>query len=492
MPESQSSYRQIMKATSTFGGVQVFQILTNLIKGKLVAILLGASGMGMTALFNTSLSMVTTISGLGLNTSAVRDISQSFESGDIDKLSRTVNIFRTWLKYCSVFGTILLCLVSPFLSRYTFGNYNYTLSFVLLSLMLVATLLTQGNTSILQGTRQLGYTAKSTLFGSIISLVLTIPFYYFFGLKGIVPALIVSSIGTFLVSRHFVKKTTITKQIVDRSIVRDTGKEMAKLGIAMVAAQLVGQVCVYFVNTYISKRGGLPDLGYFQAAMSMTSQAVTLIFAAMGADFYPRLVAVCNDKIKMSETVNQQGEILLLIAFPLLTCFMIFSPILIYLLLSPQFYIITNIIRLIAFGMLFKVISYSIGYISLAKGDRKIFLILEGGVGNFLQLTFNILGYTIAGLKGLAVSFVFTFIIYCIVVSFVAYNRYDFKISKSYIKILIPAVSLFSLTLLISFIPNQTLMYCIGSLFIFISFYFSFKELNKRIDLKSILEKFKR
>ena len=484
-----SSYRSILKATSTFGGLQIFLILISLVKGKLVAVLLGATGVGINSLFNSSLSMITTISGLGLNSSAVREISQSYESGDIDKLSKTVKVFKTLLKYCSIFGVVILCSFSPLLSKITFGNYNYILSFILLSIVLVSTLLTQGNTSLLQGTRKLNYTAKSTLIGSIISLCLSIPLYYFFGINGIVPALILASIGTYLVSRYFSKKLFIKTQYLRKDEILSSGKEMAKLGIAMIIAQLLGQMSVFLLNSFISKNGGVADVGFFQAAMSMTTQAVTLVFAAMGADYYPRLVAVCNDKVKLSETVNQQGEILILIASPILLFLMIFSPIIIYILLSPEFFVITDIIRLISFGMLFKVVSYSIGYISFAKGDRKTFLLLEGIYGNISQLTFNIIGYILAGLKGLAFSFILIFVIYFILVSIVAYKKYNYKISKSYFKTLFPIIIFSCTTLIISSSKNQLIVYGLGSIMIVFSVIFSYKELNKRIDFKYVFKK---
>ena len=50
MHAQQSSYRQIMKATSLFGGVQIFQIIISVIRSKFVAILLGPSGMGIVGL----------------------------------------------------------------------------------------------------------------------------------------------------------------------------------------------------------------------------------------------------------------------------------------------------------------------------------------------------------------------------------------------------------------------------------------------------------
>ncbi len=44
MSDQQSSYRQIMKATSIFGGVQVFQIIIQIIRSKFVALYLGPMG----------------------------------------------------------------------------------------------------------------------------------------------------------------------------------------------------------------------------------------------------------------------------------------------------------------------------------------------------------------------------------------------------------------------------------------------------------------
>jgi len=77
-----SSYRQIFKATSIFGGVQVFNILTGIIRVKFVAVLLGAKGVGIIGLLNSPLQLIITITGLGIAFSAVRDISAANGTGD--------------------------------------------------------------------------------------------------------------------------------------------------------------------------------------------------------------------------------------------------------------------------------------------------------------------------------------------------------------------------------------------------------------------------
>ena len=79
MSETKSSYGSIMKATSIFGGVQVFNILITLIRGKFVAILIGTAGMGLNGLLLSGLNLIRTITSLGVSESAVRDIAKHEE-----------------------------------------------------------------------------------------------------------------------------------------------------------------------------------------------------------------------------------------------------------------------------------------------------------------------------------------------------------------------------------------------------------------------------
>lgn len=67
--ESVSTYRRIVKATGLFGGAQVVGILCSVVKAKLIAIWLGAEGVGIIGLYNTALEMITSVTGLGLRQS---------------------------------------------------------------------------------------------------------------------------------------------------------------------------------------------------------------------------------------------------------------------------------------------------------------------------------------------------------------------------------------------------------------------------------------
>ena len=62
---NENGYKSILRGTSIFGGVQIFQILVNLIRGKFVALFLGPDGMGAASMFNSASNTLTQLSRSG-------------------------------------------------------------------------------------------------------------------------------------------------------------------------------------------------------------------------------------------------------------------------------------------------------------------------------------------------------------------------------------------------------------------------------------------
>ena len=65
-------YKSILKATTLFASVKIVTILVNLVKNKVVAILLGSSGLGLLGIFTSAVTLVNSISDLGLSKSSVK------------------------------------------------------------------------------------------------------------------------------------------------------------------------------------------------------------------------------------------------------------------------------------------------------------------------------------------------------------------------------------------------------------------------------------
>ena len=77
MGKNPNNYTHIFKYTGVFGGIQGLNILVGLVRNKLVALLLGPQGMGLVALFNSSVKLLNDSTNLGLPMSAVRKIADA-------------------------------------------------------------------------------------------------------------------------------------------------------------------------------------------------------------------------------------------------------------------------------------------------------------------------------------------------------------------------------------------------------------------------------
>ena len=77
--ESNDSYSHVLKYTGLFGGVQGLNIIMGLLRNKLIAVLLGPSGMGLASLFNSSINFISQATNLGISFSAVKNISEIYD-----------------------------------------------------------------------------------------------------------------------------------------------------------------------------------------------------------------------------------------------------------------------------------------------------------------------------------------------------------------------------------------------------------------------------
>ena len=484
-----NKYRTIVKSSAVFGGTQVFNILINIVRGKLIAIFLGPAGMGIAALFTNSSNMINQFTNFGVNLTAVKDISKESSSENPRDLLQLIYNFRILLLILGSIGAFISFVFAGTLSFQAFGSEKYEIHFKFLAIFMFFTTLSSGEMAILQGRRNLKKLAIGDVSSSIFGLSIGIPLYYYYGIDGIVPAMIALVLCNFIVYLFLNRDTLHLKLIKFKfDIFIQSSKKMIYLGVVLMIASIIGTLCNYLINLYISNTGGVQDLGYFQAANSITNQYVGLVFTAMSIDYFPRLAAIVDSKIELNKLVNEQFEIVLLIIAPVISIVLVIAPWIIHLLLSSEFLVIIPILSVMSLGIFFKAASYPLGYISFAKGDRKVYFWLEGIFGNVMLLVLNICSYYFFGLFGLSISFLSFFIIYLFVIYAVVKNKYSFYFTKNSLILLFSlAFLLISILLTVSYVEILVVKYIVSSLLAFFVSLYSITELNKRIGFISII-----
>lgn len=490
MTDQQSSYRQIMKTTSIFGGVQVFQIIIGIVRSKFIAVLLGPLGMGISGLLTTTVGFISALTSFGLSTSAVKDVSAAYSTGNQTRVATIVIVFRRWVWVTGLLGTILTIILSPWLSQITFGNYDYTLAFVLISVTLLLNQISGGQGVLLRGMRQVGYMAKSGIIGSVLGLITTIPLYYIWGINGIVPAIVISAVTSLFLTWYFARKLNVQTVYVSKARTIAEGKGMLKMGFMISLSGLITLGASYIVRIFIGRTGGVDQVGLYNAGFAIINTYVGMIFTAMSTDYYPRLSAVASSNQECSKTINQQAEIALLILSPVIMVFLVFINWVVILLYSNQFMPVNDMILYAALGMFFKAASWAIAFIFLAKGASKLFFWNEL-ITNIYLLALNVAGYYFWGLTGLGISFLAAYLFYLVQVYLVANRKFEFSFSKEFYKIFILQFLLAtSCFLIMRWVPKPT-SYLAGATLIILSSTHAIYELNKRLALKALIYQIK-
>lgn len=403
-----NSYRSILKGFSLFGSVEMLKIIVDLVRGKLVALFLGPDGMGVSALFASAAQTVQRFSSLGLNLALVKEVASTAD--EPDRLGHTLGIARRLIVGTAILGALVCLFGCRWLSLLTFDTVQWWPMFMLLGLMVLLTSVGNGLLALLQGLHEVKRISKASLVSALAGLTLGVPLYWWLGIDGIVPAMVVLAAvmaGFYWIAlRGALRATPSVRQEFSWQRHGATVKKLAGLGIVLMAADLIGSGCTYALNIFLNYFGDFDTVGLYQSANSLTTKYSGMVFSALALDYFPRLSAVASDNNRMYPVVNRQIEMVGYVVTPIVCALILTAPWVIRLLLTAQFEPITPLMRWMGLAVLLKALMFPLGYITFAKDNKRVFFWLEGITGNLLTLTMSAGGYMLFGLIGLGYGMV--------------------------------------------------------------------------------------
>ncbi len=411
METDETSYKQIAKSTSIFGGSQFVNILLGIVRTKVLAVLLGTTGVGLNGMFQSIADLMRSLTGLGLSFSSVKEIAEAKQSEDNEHIGHTVTMLYRWLWWTGIAGMLLTILLSPWISDYVFGDRKHLLAICLISFSVLAGTVSSGQLALLQGMRKIGSMAKSSLYGAIGGLVTAVPLYWVFGLNGIVPALItVSFIGLFF-TWFFARKISVEKVVQSYRDSLQREGNMVRLGVFTVVSGLVSTLTLFLLRSFILQNDGVGHVGLFQAVWSVSNMYMGGIMTSMAADYFPRLCSLNGDDPKTVRFTNEQTRFVLIVATPLIVLMLLIAPPILNILYSNGFNAASTLLRWQIFGTFLKVIIWPLGFILLSKGRGARFLIVESTWFIVYYVATRLL-WPIYGLDAAGIAYVIAYVIY--------------------------------------------------------------------------------
>ena len=423
--ESDKNYAHVLKYTGIFGGVQGLMILIGLVRNKFVALLLGAGGMGFASLLTSVQNFASQCTNLGVSFGAVPRLSELYGQEGKQNLVRFIQVVRLWSLIGAVLGMVFCVAISPFADTMTFTWGNHTLHYAVLGLSVAMLAITGGETAILKATRRLGALAKIQLVTALLSLVISIPLYYFLYHSGVMPVIVLTALTTMLATMAYSYRCYPLRLAFNTKLLRE-GADMIRLGVAFVLAAVIGSGAEMMIRASLNVDSGLDDVGMYNAGYMITLTYAGMVFSAMESDFFPRLSGVNHDINATNETVNKQMEVSLLLLAPMLAALIMSLPLLIPLLFSNEFLPVVAMAQVTVLAMYFKVQTLPVAYITLARSLSMSYLMLET-IYYAVLVILVIMGYRQWGLYGTGIAIVLAHIFDYVLINGYAYWKYGYR-----------------------------------------------------------------
>ena len=410
-PAEEATYGQILKSSSILGGAQALNYLIAMGRTKIVAVLLGPAGVGLVSLYQSLTSVVGTVAALGIPSSGVRDVAEAVGTGDDARVARAAWILRRVSWITGLVGWLLVAAFSRPLSQWIFGSTDRAIGVAVLGASLLFTLVSGGQMAFLEGLRRIGDIARIQVFSMIVSTAVAIGLYAWLHERGIVPVLLVSAVIACAFSGWYASRVPLAEVRMGWRTGWSGAKRMIQLGLAFMWSAILGAGVSFGIRMLIVRESGIEANGIYQSAWAMSGMFAGFILAAMGTDFYPRLTAAAYDHERMNRMVNEQTEVGILLGLPGLLGTMIYAPLLMKLLYTAKFLAGAELLPWFVLGVFLKVISWPTGFILLAKGATRWFVVSET-LFNVALFGLTTITFKISGLPGTAHAFALAYGLY--------------------------------------------------------------------------------
>lgn len=444
------SHRRILRTSSIIGGAAVINIAVGLAKTKFVALLLGPAGLGLIVLLQNLLTTAAAVGALGLASSGTRQLSAAIGAEDQPRIAIVRRALLLITGLLAIAASLVFWFARNALAVWVAPDGALGRSLGWLALGVGLTIAAQAQSALLAAFRRIGDMAWVSIASVVIAAIVGIVAVAWLGEGGIAIFVLMPAAATFVVAHIFVARLPkVPAADVSTGAVVGEMRTLVKFGLALTVAAVGVQLGQLAARTLIQRDLGAEAVGWFQASWLISVTYITFVLQAMGADFYPRLTATILDSAAANRLVNEQTEVAILLAAPVLLGTLGIAPWIMSLLYSSAFSPAVPVLQWQVLGDVLKVASWPLGYLLLAANSSRSYMI--GEIGAVIALLAVLaLALPLIGLQAGGLAVVGMYLFYLPYVYGVAHVRHGFRWTPINIRLLAGLLAASGATLLVS------------------------------------------
>ncbi|MFC4164310.1 O-antigen translocase [Epilithonimonas zeae] len=364
----------LVKVFSYTGFSTLIKLITSYVTVKVVASIIGPSGVALVGQLQNFTSIFTTVGAGGINNGVVKYVSEYKE--DKTTLQKYLKNGFKLTAYFSGISSLFLIALSTYLSRWVLFEEKYHYLFILFGLNLMLLSFNNFFLSVLNGFKEFKKFVSINIFTNIISLIFTVILVWIYGLKGALISLVTYQGFILLITLFYLKKKSwFSKQLWgnwDKQIVR---KYFSYTLMALVTAMTL-PVSQLLIRGYIIKEYSITDAGFWEGINKISAMYLMFITTSFSVYYLPKLAEITDNNILRKEIFKTYKIITPLIFITLVMIYLL-KDVVINILFTKEFYPMKELFLWQLIGDFFKIMSWLLAFVMVAKSMTKMYIITE-------------------------------------------------------------------------------------------------------------------
>lgn len=351
------------------------KMLTSLISVKVVASIIGPAGVALVGQLNNFATIVMSVSSGGINIGITKYVAEYKE--DENKIRLLLSTALRITAYSSLMVGMLMIVFHSFLSRIVMLSDEYSYVFIIFGITILLYALNMMLISILNGFKDFQKYVKINIANSILGLLFTLGFVLTLGLKGALISAVTYQSVMLLITLGMLKKLPWLKwsYFKERIDIEITKKYFRYTLMTLTTAATV-PVSQMLLRGYVMSEISPVEAGWWEAMNRISNMYLMIITSSFSVYYLPRLSELKNPKELRCEIFRGYKVIVPM----LLSCFTLIyflRNVIIRILFTSDFLPMENLFIWQLLGDFFKICSWLLAFLMVAKSMTKTFVITE-------------------------------------------------------------------------------------------------------------------
>ena len=362
--------------TSFFTGISTaVTFISGFIVTKFVAVKIGPAGMTYVGQYQNVIAIMAMLSTLAITTGVVKYLAE--HKDEQKKKADIINAALVIVLIASALVSLFVFVAKDFLSHTVFHSSEFTDVFFLYGFFVVLIALNTLIAAVYNGLKEIGYLTAVNIAGSLMGIGFTVLFAYKFGVKGVLIANNFTALFIFMLNiillqkkKYFQLKPQLKKWYVPAA------KLLLGFTVIGIVSGLVMPVSQILIRDKIVTSFSAVEAGWWQAVTRISDYYLGFITTVLAIYYLPRLSEIDN-KAELKEEIKKGYKIILPVVGGMALIIWICKVWVVHILFSKAFLPMTPLFTFQLLGDFFKIGSWLLGYVLIAKADIKLVIVTE-------------------------------------------------------------------------------------------------------------------